>query len=264
MSFRPLAAALLLAALAPAAQANFSFAVSPPRFELTGKPGERLRQTIELTNASPAPSTLLIRTADWEFRPDETVVFQDELQPGSCRPWVAIERKELVVAARQAYRYRFEVAPPPGQAPVECRFAIILEGKESTMAGATGAVPVGARVGVIVYVAIGNVQPELKVTGGQVEMRNGAPVAVLTVANSGTATGRLDGFLTGTDAKGREFDAAAANSPILPGETRSIALTLTKRGDANAQLQPEFPVSIKGKLEWGKGRSTELDQRFSR
>ncbi|MEP6824552.1 MAG: hypothetical protein ABI919_07020 [Ramlibacter sp.] len=263
MSHRPLAAALLLAAAAPVVHANFSFAVSPPRFELSVKPGERSRQTIELTNASASPSTLLVRTADWEYRPDETVVFQDELQPGSCRPWVAIERKELVVAPRQPYRYRFEVAPPAGQAPVECRFAIILEGKESTMAGATGAVPVGARVGVIVYVAIGDVQPELKLTGARVEVRNGLPVAVLIVSNSGTAHGRLDGFLTGTDAKGREFDATAANNPILPGETRSIALSLTRRGDTGTPLQPEFPLTIKGKLEWGNGRTTELDQRFS-
>jgi len=264
LSFRPLAAALLLVAAAPAVHANFSFAVSPPRFELSAKPGERLRQTIELTNASASPSTLLVRTADWEYRPDETVVFQDDLQPGSCRPWVAIERKELVVASRQAYRFRFEVLPPAGQAPVECRFAIILEGKESTMAGATGAVPVGARVGVIVYVAVGDVQPDLKVTGARVEVRNGSPVAVLAVANNGTATGRLDGFLTGVDAKGHEFDATAANNPILPGETRSIALNLTKRGDVNSPLQAEFPLTIKGKLEWGKGRSTDLDQRFSR
>lgn len=263
LRFRALCAGCLLASALPAVHANFSFAVSPPRFELSAKPGERLRQAIELTNASASSSTLLVRTADWEFRPDETVEFRDELQPGSCRPWVAIERRELVVASRQAYRFRFEVAPPAGQAPVECRFAIILEGKESTMAGATGAVPVGARVGVIVYVAVGDVQPELKITGARVEVRNGAPVAVLRVTNSGNAHGRLDGFLTGTDARGQAFDAQAANSPILPGETRSITLSLTRRGDPATPLQAEFPLTIKGKLEWGKGQSTELDQRFS-
>ncbi|RYF38444.1 MAG: hypothetical protein EOO25_17150 [Comamonadaceae bacterium] len=115
----------------------------------------------------------------------------------------------------------------------------------------------------IVYVAIGDVQPELKIAGARVEVRNGAPVAVLSITNSGNAHGRLDGFLTGTDARGQAFDAVAANSPILPGETRSIALSLTKRGDTATPLQAQFPLTIKGKLEWGKGRSTELDQRFS-
>ncbi len=256
-------AALALAGLAQPAQAEFSFAVSPPRFELAGKPGDRLRHTIEISNASSRASTLLVRTADWELQADESVVFADDLKPGSCRPWVALERRELQVAPRQPYRFRFEVAPPAGQAPVECRFAIMLEGKELSYAGATGAVPVGARVGVIVYVAVGDVAPALSVTGGRVEPRNGQPTAVLQVRNDGTAHGRLDGFLSGTDARGQAFDATAANLPILPGETRGIALAITKAGDPNTPLQPVFPITVKGKLEWGKGKNTQLDQRFA-
>jgi hypothetical protein len=258
---------VLLAALACAAfavHADFSFAVSPPRFELAAKPGERLRQTIEITNVSSAPQSLLIRTADWTFRSDNTVVFEDELQPQSCRPWVAIERRDLVVPPRRPYRFRFEVAPPAGQEPVECRFAIMLEGKESSFAGATQGVPLGARVGVIVYVRVGDVAPELSVLDGRVEVRNGSPVAVIDVRNSGKAHGRLDGFMTGTDAQGLQFDVGAADTPIMPGETRSIALTTSRPGAPNTVVQPVFPLTVKGKLEWGKGRSTELDRRFSR
>ena len=146
-SMRRLVVMGALACTTVSGQAQFAFAISPPRFELTAKPGERVRQTIEITNASTVASSLLIRTADWEFRKDDTVVFVDDLKPGSCRPWVAIERRELTVQPRQPYRFRFEVAPPPDQAPVECRFAILLEGKESSFAGPTKAVPVGARVG---------------------------------------------------------------------------------------------------------------------
>ncbi|MCY7319229.1 MAG: hypothetical protein LH617_10980 [Ramlibacter sp.] len=253
-----------LAACACAAHANFSFAISPPRFEIAAKPGERVRQVIEITNASATPAALLIRTADWTFRSDDTVIFVDDLAADSCRPWVAIERRELVVAPRVPYRFRFEVAPPAGQAPVECRFAIMLEGKESSFAGASAGIPVGARVGVIVYVRVGDVAPQLSVQASRVEDRNGTPTALIDVRNSGTAHGRLDGFLTGTDAQGQLLDVSAANTPILPGETRTIALKLTKRGDPNTAVQAVFPITVKGKLEWGKGGSTELDQRFSR
>jgi hypothetical protein len=258
---RPLALLLLAwTSLAPAA--DFSFAISPPRFELTAKPGERVRQTIEITNAAAQPNGLLVRTADWELRADDSVVFHDALQPASCRSWVAIERRELTVPSRLPYRFRFEVAPPADQAPVECRFAILLEGKDSSFAGSTGALPVGARVGVIVYVAVGDVKPELSVTGMRVEARNGQPTAVLDVRNTGTAHGRLDGFLSGTDARGQVVDVAPANTPILPGQTHTVALSFTKRGDPNTAAQVEFPLAVKGKLEWGKGRSTELDQRI--
>lgn len=255
---------LLSLTLAPLAlHANFSFAISPPRFELAIKPGDRLRQTIEITNAAAQAATLLVRTADWELRQDEAVVFHDPLQPGSCRPWVAIERRELLVAPHQPYRFRFEVAPPADTPPTECRFAIMLEGKDSSFAGATGALPVGARVGVIVYVAIGDVQPELTVVAARAEMRNGQRVPVLDVRNTGTAHGRLDGFLSATDAKGQQVDVAPASSPILPGQTRTVPLTLTRRGDPNTQVRVEFPLTVKGRLEWGKGRSTELDQRIA-
>lgn len=263
-SIRRVALTAALATWACAAHADFSFAISPPRFELAAKPGERVRQTIEITNASNASGTLLIRTADWTFRKDDTVVFVDELVPDSCRPWVAIERRELVVPPRQPYRFRFEVAPPAGQAPVECRFAIMLEGKESSFAGATAAVPVGARVGVIVYVRVGDVAPELTIESARVEERGGATTALIDVKNTGTAHGRLDGFLAGIDAQGQQIDVTPASTPILPGETRTIALKLTKRGDPNTAVQAVYPITVKGKLEWGRGKSTELDQRFSR
>jgi hypothetical protein len=258
------AIALGLASAAMPARADFSFAISPPRFELVAKPGERLRQTIEITNVSTAAAALMVRTADWQFRPDDTVAFVDDIQPASCRPWFAIERRELVVPPRLPYRFRFEVAPPADQAPIECRVAIMFEGKDATFAGESASVPIGARVAVIVYVAVGEVAPELTVKGGRVEQRNGRPVTIIDVQNTGTAHGRLDGFLTGTDASGQVLDVTSASTPILPGETRAITLSVARRGDANTPVEPAFPLAVSGKLEWGKRRSTELDLRFTR
>ena len=252
--------ALLLLLASPVAHANFAFAVTPPRFELTARPGERVRQVLEITNAGAQAGTLLMRTADWRYEPEGSTVLLDELQPGSCRPWVAIERRELVVAARQVYRFRFEVAPPADQPPVECRFAILLQGKEASRPGASGPSVTG-RIAVIVYVAVGDVQPDLEFVGAGVRTQNGRPVAVLEIRNKGTAHGRLDGFLTMTDATGRRFDVAPANTPVLPGETRAVALILP---DAEAGTVPQFPVTVQGKLEWGKGRSTAVDRRITR
>jgi hypothetical protein len=248
----------------PWASADFAYAVTPPRFELAAKPGEAQRQVIEITNASPSESgTLLVRTADWRFEPDGSSAFIDELQPGSCRPWAVIERRELVVAPRQAYRFRFEVTPPPGQAPVECRFAIMFQGKEASQTSAGGPSVTG-RVAVIVYVAVGDVAPALSLAGGRVRMNGGQPMPALDIVNSGTAHGRVDGFLTVTDARGRSFEAAPASTPILPGETRAVALNLNVPADAGAAARPEFPLTVQGKLEWGKGRSTEVNLRIAR
>ena len=88
--------AVLIAASATAvvpARAQFSLAVSPPRFELSVKPGEQVREVIELTHSDVRAGAYKLKTADWTLRPDGSVDFSDELLPGSCRPWVAIERR---------------------------------------------------------------------------------------------------------------------------------------------------------------------------
>ena len=55
----------LLSCLAQAAP--FEMAVSPSRFELTAKSGERLGQSIDLHNLGSAPTALSVRTLDWSY-----------------------------------------------------------------------------------------------------------------------------------------------------------------------------------------------------
>src|SRR6202165_3700688 len=92
---------------------GFAAQVSPPRFELAARAGKTVRNVIEVSNRSTTPGRYLIHTADWILSPDFTVNFHDDLQPGSCRPWVAIERPEVVVPGGGTLRYRFEVNVPP-------------------------------------------------------------------------------------------------------------------------------------------------------
>jgi hypothetical protein len=136
---------------------GFAAVVSPPRFELAVKPGERIRDVIEISNASDQPAKYRVRTGDWALGPDAGVTFSDAaLGPGSCRPWVAIERREILVPSGGRYRYRFEVQPPANTPAGECRFALLIEGDEHTVKTQSGlTVPVSGRIGVIVYVIVG-------------------------------------------------------------------------------------------------------------
>ncbi len=101
--------------------------VTPPRFEVTGRPGQTQRHVIEITNADGKPAMYRMRTADWTLDGKGVVQLSDALTDGSCRPWVALERREITVGAGTRYRYRFEVTPPAG-AKGECRFALVLQG----------------------------------------------------------------------------------------------------------------------------------------
>ncbi len=248
---------------ATAAAADFAVAVSPPRFELQMKPGERTRQILEITNSATGPSSFKVKTADWTLAADGSVVFEDALRAGSCRPWVTLERRELTVQSGRPYRFRFEVSPPPDAPAAECRFALLLEGEDQTAKTGSLAIPYNARLGVIVYVGIGNVAPKIEIIGAAVQNVNGRPTAVLKVKNLGTAHGRLSGFLSGTDAGNTSLEFAPTPSPILPGESRDIPLTASRPGDPDTPVTARFPLTVRGNLEWGSDQSQAMEQRFT-
>lgn len=256
-----IAAAIFVCASAPDAVAQgFSAVASPPRFELTAAPGSRSRQILEITNAGALPAKFRIRTADWSLGTDASVTFYDELRPGSCRPWVALERPELTLPGGARARFRFEVTTPADAPTGECRFALLIEGDESAVAsGDALRIPVRGRLGVIVYMAVGDAAPKLSIVKATVEMVDGKRVPTLWVNNAGNAHGRLAGFLTGTDAKGRELEFGPSTFPVLPGETR--ALTLAAQLGPNEPVEPVLPVTVRGTLEWA-GERLPFEHRF--
>ena len=259
---RILTAAGAALALCVSAHAQFSLAVSPPRFELSTRPGQTVREVIELTQKDTQAGAYQLKTADWTLRSDGAVEFSDALLPGSCRPWVAIERRELSISTGRPYRFRFEAAPPADTPPVECRFAIMIEGRESTKPRDMP-IALAARIGVVVYLAVGDVAPVLELAGTSVRTIDGRPTPVLTIRNSGSAHGRLAGFLEGKDADGAAFELQPSTIPIMPGETREIPLVANKPGDTDTAITVRFPATAKGKLDWGKNGSLPVSQQFA-
>ncbi|HEV8017200.1 MAG TPA: hypothetical protein VGP32_01420 [Steroidobacteraceae bacterium] len=240
--------------------AEFAAVVSPPRFELSAKSGAALRQVIEVTNRAAAPSQYRFHTADFVVGADYGVTFHDELLPGSCRPWVAIERPLLTVPSGGTVRYRYEIQVPADAPAGECRFAIMIEGAEPqvTKAGAVQ-LPIVGRIGVIVYVEVGAVTPQIELFGPEVIYHNGQRVPALRVHNAGNAHTRMSGFLTGKDASGKSYDFTPSDLPILPGEVRSVILTPSTPDNQSPVLS--FPVTVHGTLEWAD-QKTDLDETF--
>lgn len=244
----------------PARAGDFALSLAPPRFELSAKPGQTVRGVAELANAADTVADLTFETAEWDLTPDGGVVLGNTLMPGSCRPWVSIERRQTVLQAKGQLRYRFEVTPPSDTPPVECRFAIVISSNEQRLSPADGvAVPVVAQLALIVYVAVGDVKPQLRIVKVDVADVAGTATPVLMVENTGLAHGRLSAFLSGTDARGVRREFSPSTLPILPGETRRIALNVDKGGDAiEARGRPErpgpegqpiaYPLSISGTI----------------
>lgn len=240
---------------------GFAAYITPPRFELQTTAGQSLRQVLEIQHVGQQKGNFRIYTSDWTLQPDNSVTFSDQLAADSCRPWVAIERRELTIEPGARYRYRFEISPPPGTPARECRFALMVEGLDMARAQGNLDIPVGGRIGVIVYVAIGDAAPQLEITTTRVATLNGKPTAVVDVRNRGNAHGRLEGFVNGTDATGARFEMSPSDLPILAGETRAVAISpVVEDGKTAPELR--FPLTIKGSLEWGKNR-LPLDASFA-
>jgi len=253
--------ALLTAA--PAGQAlgaGFAAQVSPPRFELATRPGGTVREVFSIANGAATAAKFHLRTADFHLGDDYGVIFQDSLAADSCRPWVALERALVPLAPGASIRYRFEVRVPKDAPQGECRFGILIEGDEPYMAQA-GALklPISGRIGVIVYVKVGDAKPDIEVFGPSVALVNGQRLPTVRVHNGGDAHARMGGFLRGTDAKGVKYDFVPSALPILPGEVRPIYLSPSLPGNDHPTLT--FPVTVQGKLEWDD-QSTELNERF--
>jgi len=250
------------------ARAQFAAAVTPPRFELSVEPGKVLRQVMEISQATPGAGTYRIYTNDWDLSVGGTLTFYDTLQPGSCRRWVAIERSEITVTMGSRVRYRFEVAPPADATVQECRFALMVEGKaQDVKTGESASFPMSGRIAVIVYVRVGGAKPVLEPVATSIAQVDGQPTPVLLVYNSGNATGRLGGILTGTDASGTTFEFTPDTAPILPGITRQISLQPYQPGprapvSASASATAprlKWPVHLRGMLEYGPKDTDRFD-----
>jgi len=244
-----------------AAAEDFAVAASPPRFELAAKPASVLREVLEIDNAAPSAASYGMKTAEWSLDANGGAVFSDALAPDSCRPWVAIERSDITVPGHGSYRFRFEVTTPATAPRGECRFAILIEGRGQPVKTKSGLVfPVSGRIGIIVYLGVGDARANLAIAGGGVAGVNGEPTPVLRVRNSGDAHGRLAGFLHGVDAKGVKIDFSPATLPILAGETRAIPLNIEQPDKPKPHIA--FPITIHGRILWAGG-STTFSQAFA-
>jgi len=88
----------------PQAAAGFSAGIAPSRFELRGRPGQVIRDTVVVMNAGQQPAGYRFHTADWTFGDDGGLEYiEDRLAQDSCRPWVRLERKEIRIAVRSSF-----------------------------------------------------------------------------------------------------------------------------------------------------------------
>jgi fimbrial chaperone protein len=242
----------------------FSAYVSPARHELIAKPGQTISNVIEIGNDDIKPVTYRIYSADWTLDATGGAQFSDAAPTAdSCRQWLRLERRQLKLAGRSVRKFRFEMHVPSNVQPTLCRLAIMIEDDAEAAADVKFSnveLPVSGRLGVIIYVSVGDINPNLQIVQITAESYQSRIVPVMLTRNTGTAHGRFEGALEGRDAMGRTFDFSVATLPVLPGETRRIPIWANDDSSGKPAVFT-YPITLVGRIEWQGGKQ-EINTRI--
>lgn len=235
----------------------FAAAATPSRFELEAKAGEVVSRTLEIHHVGGDSVDYVLRSADWSLGEDKGLEFFDALQPGSCRPWLRLERRKVTLPARSRRKLRFEIHVPPDAPAGECRLALLIESYDQTaiplLKDSPISLPLTGRLGVIVYVAIGGAQPRLEVSGLSLAEVGGERLPQVSVRNAGNAHGRLEGVLRGVDADGQALYLPVSTLPVLAGQQRHLPLIPVLDLKSKKRPSVRYPMRVRGRLDWAYG-----------
>jgi fimbrial chaperone protein len=250
------------------AAARFDASVSPPRFELTAKPGDVIRQVVNISNGAREPARYTVKTADWDVDAQGRVQYQEGApSPGSCRPWVKIERHEISVGPEGSRPFRFEVHVPANAPRAECRFALLIAGAATQITPSTGSqaiqMPIVGRLGVVAYIAVGGARADLRLASLAIQKIDNRHVPIATFYNQGDAHGRIAGSLEAKDAAGRAVELVAQQSAIMPKGRMAIRLVPVDYSSGEPRV-PSFdlapPMHVRGTLQFLGGGEVKIDQ----
>lgn len=262
-----LVVAPLLATSPALSMAAFDASVSPPHFELRAKPGDIVRESVTISNGAQTPERLNVKTADWRIDENGRVTFDEgDPKPGSCRPWARIERYEINVPPNGSRSYRFEIHVPKNAPAGECRLALLFAGEpiKTTPTGNNQLrIPIVGRIAAVVYVALGDAKPDLRLGSITVRRIENRHIPVVEFINQGNAHGRIYGALEAKDAAGHVVTLIAQQSAILPKSRRALRLTPVDYSTGEPKppafdLQP--PLHVRGKLQFFGGGEVAIDR----
>jgi fimbrial chaperone protein len=208
---------------------------------------------------SESPAKLASRPPSGRLAEDGAVVFTNPLADDSCRPWTALEARTLELGPMARRRFRFEVAVPEDAAAQECRFAIMFEGEPEPSARWPCRWPGGSASSFTSQ--SGMRRPQLELRAATAVDHEAEILPALTVENTGSAHTRLEGFVSGRDGAGREIVFMPQSAPVLPGQTRTLALyPQSPEGEAPPEIS--FPIRLTGRLDWS-GQRLDIDEVFA-
>ena len=147
------------------ARAQVSMSVMPIRAELAVQPGQMETQLFQVENPSEEPLRLSIAVADWFIDASGVPLFvkRGSLPGFSMSAWIEVNPTQFELPPRSIQTVRYTVTVPPGIPTGSYRTAMLVESlPDFDRASPVRVAQLSARIGVIVYNRIGDVEPETR------------------------------------------------------------------------------------------------------
>ena len=219
-------------------QRPISLAVSPVRAELRLAPGQNYTGLIRVDVTTPAQEagtaapqdgeafSVIVYAQDWFLPLEGPPVY---LAPGStsasCASWVATNPTQFGLRPGESQWLRYTISVPE-ETIGEHWTVLFVDAYPLLSSEQRPAVTVHARIGVMIYVAVGDALGELQI----LDFYAGPSTAVLTLANTGTAHLRVQGTISLAPSAGEPTTLPVPETVILPGEhnLRRVQVALTE------------------------------------
>lgn len=222
---------LLVANNVVAADSGRAFTITPPIFELTANPGDKLSEVVSVFNSG--NDDISIASTVENLKPmgeqGQVQVIGDSGEGlPTLKDWIKIKEGSFTLAKSATKNVTFNINVP-GNAEPGGHFVTILFGTTASASGGTGSA-VSQKIGTLVLLTIAGQAKELaEVTkfspAKKLYWNNQTINFDLKIADKGNVYIRPRGFLTITDIFGRKVAQMEIDGKnILPGATRQIPL----------------------------------------
>jgi len=202
-------------------------AISPPTFELSANPGDKLTNSLRVDNITDQPLEVTVDTRNFTALGEEGGInLSAEEGEFSLASWIAVTPAKVTIAARESQVFEFATSIPENASPGGRFGSIIFKTTLKPVSGQSG-VAVGQEVGALVFLKIaGQVSEKASITsfGAKSGLNERGPVDFdIRVKNEGNVQFKPTGTITISDVFGRKVASIPVNQQnVLPGAIRKM------------------------------------------
>jgi hypothetical protein len=205
-----------------------TISISPPVFELSANPGERIRNNIRVTNLSETPQEIFVDKRNFTALGEEGGVDLTEDDTSySLSKWIGVNKERVTIPAKKAETFQFTISVPANAEPGGHFGSLVFKTQAKELPEGQAGASVGQEVGALLLVKVaGDIHEQVGVAsfGAQSGLYDRGPVTFETrTENTGNVHLKPRGTITITNMFGGEVATLQLDERnVLPDAIRKV------------------------------------------